>query len=129
MGLTACSNPGDFDNGQGLLREFKYLGCEGEWEDESDAPEVLRKQEGAVTTYLVRHNSGCGYDRGMASQATLSGETLKLDYRLEMSGDGDRAACICEYRARFRIATPATPISTVVINGKDARVSDGEAFR
>ncbi|WNH54249.1 hypothetical protein [Stenotrophomonas oahuensis] len=129
MGLTACSNPGDVGDGEGLLKEFKYLGCEGDWEDESYAPEVLRNQEGDVTTYLVRHNYGCGYDRGLEPKARLSGETLKLDYRLETSGDGDMAACICEYRARFKIAAPAAQVRTVKVNGDEARLSDGEAFR
>ena len=128
MGLTACSNPGDVSNGDGLLKEFKYLGCEGDWEDESFAPEVLRKQDGAVTTYLVRHADTCGYDMGMYPGATLRGDTLKLSYRLEASSE-EMAACYCEYRARFKIATPASPITTVEVNGDDAWLSDGEAFR
>lgn len=128
MGLTACSNPGDVSNGEGLLREFKYVGCEGDWEDESFAPEVLRKQEDAVTTYLVRHADTCGYDMGMDPGATLRGETLKLSYRLEASSE-EMAACYCEYRARFKIATPGTPVRTVEVNGDEAKLSDGEAFR
>ncbi|WP_282295799.1 hypothetical protein [Stenotrophomonas sp. PS02289] len=128
LGLTACSNPGDFDSDQGLLREFKYLGCEGDWEDESYAPEVLRKQEGILTTYLVRSADTCGYDQGMDAKASLSGETIKLSYRLATSNE-EMAACYCEYRARFIIATPTSPITTVEVNGDEARLRDGEAFR
>ena len=128
MGLTACSNPGDVSNGDGLLKEFKYLGCEGDWEDESFAPEVLHRQEGTVTTYLVRHADTCGYDMGMDPGATLRGDTLKLSYRLETSRE-EMAACYCEYRARFKIATPAVQVTTVKVNGDEARLGDGEAFR
>ncbi|WP_312316103.1 hypothetical protein [Stenotrophomonas sp.] len=128
LGLTACSNPGDLEDGQGLLKEFKYLGCEGDWEDESYAPEVLRKEEDAVTTYLVRHAAACGYDLAMDPEATLRGDTLKLKYRLDSSG-GDMAACYCEYRARFKIATPAAQVRTVKVNGNEAKLRDGDAFR
>lgn len=107
--------------GSGLLTEFEYLGCEGDWDEETYAPEVTRNDSGGHIAFLVRNADTCGYDTADKPKAELDGDTLDLRYTLSSSG-GDVAACYCEYRARFVVSALPEGIRKISVNGEDARI-------
>lgn len=125
LGMTACTPPIEGDGG--LLIRFQYLGCKGDWNDDTLSPEVFRTASGTSTTLLVRNAASCGYDVASKPEAAWNGKSLALRYTLDSDG-GDMAACMCEYRARFEVATPLDAFKDVSVNGQDARVREGARF-
>ncbi|WP_367344750.1 hypothetical protein [Stenotrophomonas bentonitica] len=119
LALTGCGYK--TETGTGLLTEFEYLGCAGDWNETIYDPEVTVSGTPGAATFLVRNPAGCGYDQGSNGRARVDGNTLKLDYTLSSSG-GDMAACICEYRARFLISGLPADVTKVRVNGDKARL-------
>jgi hypothetical protein len=117
--MTGCGSR--VQTGTGLLTEFEYLGCAGDWNEDTYAPEVTRSESAEPISFLVRNADTCGYDTAEKPKAELDGDTLELRYTLSSSG-GDMAACYCEYRARFVVAELPEDIRKVSVNGKDARI-------
>lgn len=123
--MTACTSR--TETGTGLLREFEYLGCAGDWDEDTLAPEVSSTGTREAATFLVRNPASCGFDQGSDGRAGIDGDTLKLRYTLASSG-GDMAACICEYRARFLVSDLPEGVTKVSVNGDEARIK-GELVR
>lgn len=119
MALTGCGYK--TETGTGLLTEFEYLGCAGDWNDDTPDPEATSSGTRNAATFLVRNPDSCGYDQGSNGRARVDGNTLKLDYTLSSSG-GDMAACMCEYRARFLISGLPADVTKVSVNGDNARI-------
>jgi hypothetical protein len=117
--VTGCGSRSQ--TGTGLLTEFEYLGCEGDWNEETYAPEVARSESAEPISFLVRNADTCGYDTADKPEAELDGDTLELRYTLSSSG-GYVAACYCEYRARFVVSALPEGIRKVSVNGDDARI-------
>lgn len=117
--MTGCGSRAQ--TGTGLLTEFEYLGCEGDWMETTYAPEVTPSRSDGRFSLLVRNADTCGYDTADKPEAELDGDTLELRYSLS-SSSGYAAACICEYRARFVVSVPPEGIRKVSVNGEDARI-------
>lgn len=118
LSVSGCSRT---EKGTGLLTEFEYLGCAGDWNEDTYAPEVTSSGTRDAATFLVRNPGTCGFDQGTDGKAHVDGNTLKLHYTLSSSG-GDVAACICEYRARFLVSGLPEGVTKVRVNGDKARI-------
>ncbi|WP_315386456.1 hypothetical protein [uncultured Stenotrophomonas sp.] len=119
LAVTGCGY--GTETGTGLLTEFEYLGCAGDWNEDRYEPEVTSSGTRDAATFLVRNPGSCGYDQGSNGKAHVDGNTLELDYTLSSSG-GDMAACICEYRARFLVSGVPADVTKVSVNGDEARL-------
>ncbi|WP_312327111.1 hypothetical protein [Stenotrophomonas sp.] len=122
---TACTP--HTETGTGLLTEFEYLGCAGDWNEDTLEPEATSTGTRDAATFLVRNPDTCGFDQGSNGKAHVDGDTLKLSYTLTSSG-GDAAACICEYRGRFLVTVLPAEVTKVSVNGDRARIK-GNLFR
>lgn len=125
MTTTACTS--HTEAGTGLLTEFEYLGCAGDWNEDTLEPEAASSGTRDAATFLVRNPATCGFDQGSNGKAHLDGDTLKLSYTLTSSG-GDAAACICEYRARFLISGLPADVDKVRVNDDNASLK-GDLIR
>lgn len=119
MTMSACTSP--TETGTGLLTEFEYLGCAGDWNEDTLVPEATSSGTRGAATFLVRNPDSCGFDQGSNGKAHVNGDTLKLSYTLTSSG-GYAAACICEYRARFLVSGLPAEVTKVSVNGDRARI-------
>lgn len=128
---AACTS--HTETGPGLLTEFEYLGCAGDWNEDTLDPEATSSGTRGAATFLVRNTDTCSFDQSSNGKAHVDGDTLKLSYTLTSSG-GYAAACICEYRARFVVSGLPADVTKVRVNGDKARLkgdllqaSDGAA--
>jgi hypothetical protein len=112
----------------GLVRSFEYLGCSGDWPDEGNTPEVWRAGGKSGVYYLVRHADTCGYTIGSKPFAKLSGTKLELSYELS-NEDGPMAACPCEYWAKFELSVLPRNLTSISVNGVEARLKGSLAER
>ncbi len=120
-GAVALSVSGfELKPGHSVLKSFKYQGCGGDWDEESSAPSVWKKQEGDSLIVLTKHAETCGYDRAEEPNARLvDGTKLILDYTLDTSSDM-LAACICQYWAEFELSSSAAQATLIEVHGQNA---------
>jgi hypothetical protein len=98
------------------LQSFEFLGCSGQWEEESFKPNAWRLTKNNQVSFLVRHPGTCGIE-GRDPKAVLVGGNLELSYELH-SPDDTTVLCDCEYWARFSFGESALQIRKVTFNGE-----------
>ena len=110
--------------GHSVLKSFQYQGCGGDWDEESGAPSIWKRQEGGSLVVLTKHAETCGYDRGEKPLARLvDDKKLILDYTLDTSSDM-LAACICQYWAKFELSSSAAQATLIEVHGQKATQHD-----
>lgn len=60
MTTTACTS--HTEAGTGLLTEFEYLGCAGDWNEDTLEPEATSSGTRDAATFLVRNPATCGFE-------------------------------------------------------------------
>lgn len=110
------------------LKSFTFLGCSGDWMEETLEPQVWRAQTPASTTFLVKHPAICGHTSGSNAQVVVMNER-SINFSYELSNDrGDSGAvpvCSCEYWAAFEMKESPKGIDSVSVNGQKARLMSG----
>lgn len=103
------------------LRSFEFLGCSGDWEEDSTVPQAWRAGRKDKVTFLIRHPADCGYTIGSDAKAKISGSKVDLSYAMS-NESGDLAACYCEYWASFELLSAPQRVTQVSINGETAKL-------
>ena len=79
---------------------FGSLECVGDWpSDEPVRTTVVRRDQGATTSFLVRHAATCGLAARRPAYEFADGQ-LKLKYDL-YTESGAVVMCECDYRSMF----------------------------
>ena len=100
------------------LESFEFLGCSGDWNEQSAKADIWRLSTNNRVNYLVRHPGTCGLE-GRKPKAIFANGSLDLTYGLFSAG-GPVVMCECEYWARFTFGESALQVRDVTFNGQSA---------
>jgi hypothetical protein len=101
-----------------VLDSFEFLGCSGDWKEQSGKANIWRLTKENRVSYIVRHPGTCGL-QGRNAKILFSNGNLDLNYDL-YSKDGSIVMCECEYWARFTFGESAMLVHNVTFGGQPA---------
>ena len=117
-GSTAEVRPATLDV---PIKSFEFLGCSGDWNEDTFAADIWRIGSSTGTTYLIRHPGTCGANAARNPKATLAGGVLDLGYEAFSTTDL-YASCMCEFWAKYTLSNDVSHVTSATFNTESARL-------